>query len=164
LNEKSELHDSGGFEGEESVEEVKKYIESKRSEPLAGQIHAIWYLISCYDRRWVQKTDKKFFAEELFEIGEIPVFVVFTNYDSFVDIHVRKRAGPGAPEEDVAKLASKIFKSDIEGNAMPHIKDISKFSFCRVGLKDDGTEYDPVHYENDGTFHYLFFPTVQIRL
>jgi len=111
----------------------------------------------------VQATDEEFFAEELIEIGEIPVFVIFTNYDRFVKIHVRGKAEPGASDEDIEKLTSKRFKSEIEDKVKSHVKDISKFSFCRVGLKEDGSEYHPVHYMDEGAFHHLLFLVVNTK-
>ena len=145
------LHDSGGFEagGESILQEAKDFVEAKQSVALADQIHCIWYLISCDSPRPVQLIDEQFFAGELMNTGEIPVFVVFTKYDLLVK-KIRDDAEPGATEESIERSAFEYFKTNLKSRITPFIKDHSKVSICRVGIKEGAEEYFPSHYKDGG--------------
>jgi hypothetical protein len=138
-----ELHDSGGLEGPRTTQAVKDYIaHTQQSTEFRDQIHAIWYMIACRDPfRAVQEIDELFLAGELVDTGKIPIFVVFTQYDLLIEDHVRPNTGIGASEESIRQLTHQVFKDKIESKAMAAVKDKTKISFCRVGLRKDGSEY-----------------------
>lgn len=156
-NDTLDLHDSGGFEAEAAgpdpndksiIQHAKDFIESKRTAGFADQIHAIWYLVSCSADRPVQNIDRAFVSGELLETGEIPVFIIFTKYDLLVK--ELKEAEPETSDEEIEKEADSYFRSEIEGDIKNSIKDHSKFSFCKVGLRKNGDEYIPSYYGNQG--------------
>jgi hypothetical protein len=89
----------------------------------------------------VQETDELFLASKLVDTGEIPIFVVFTQYYLFIDDHVRPNAGTEATEESIRNLAHQVFKDKIESKAIEAVKDKFKVPLCRVGLRKDESEY-----------------------
>ncbi|KAH7253079.1 hypothetical protein NW759_013706 [Fusarium solani] len=87
-NENLVLHDSGGFEAGDlkCVDEIHKFIKHRREQPnLADQLHCIWYCISCRSNRPIESAEKEFFLNA--DVGDIPVVVVFTQFDTLVDDH-----------------------------------------------------------------------------
>jgi GTP-binding protein EngB required for normal cell division len=134
------------------LEQAKAFIETKRTAKLADQIHAIWYLIDCSSNRPIQGTDEEFFAGKLFDTGEIPIFIVITNYDKLVK-SFEDDDEEGATEEEIEKQADDYVKKEVETDIKALIKDHSKFSFCRVGLKRKGPEYMPKYHGKDGKHH-----------
>ena len=139
-NKRLALHDSGGLEGPDTIKFVRDFITARQKLPVKDQIHAIWYVISCDDlKRAVNETDEAFLAGQLIDTGEIPIFVVFTQYDE-LNAQVRRKY-PNAPEEHINLETTKYFRDRIYTKALSVIKDKSKVTFSRVGIRDDGSEY-----------------------
>ncbi|KAF4450003.1 hypothetical protein F53441_6787 [Fusarium austroafricanum] len=87
-NENLVLHDSGGFEAGDlkCVDEINSFIKYRRQQPnLADQLHCIWYCISCRSNRPIESAEKEFFLNA--DVGDIPVVVVFMQFDTLVDDH-----------------------------------------------------------------------------
>ncbi|GAB1318542.1 hypothetical protein MFIFM68171_08752 [Madurella fahalii] len=85
-NENLILHDSGGFEAGDMgcVNEITKFINFRKTQHrLADQLHCIWYCISCSSNRPIQEAELEFFQKT--DVGNIPVVVVFTQFDKLVD-------------------------------------------------------------------------------
>ena len=62
-------------------------------------------------------------------------------------------AESGTSDEQIEKQADDYFKSEIEKEVKNSIKDHSKFSFCKVGLRKKGDEYIPLYHGNKGKWH-----------
>ncbi|OJA14807.1 hypothetical protein AZE42_04187 [Rhizopogon vesiculosus] len=94
-NDKFVLHDSKGFEpGEgDNLEIVQKFIQKRRQmKTLKDQLHAVWlcFEISRAGGRVLETGTEKFLKSKRDgELGDIPVVVVLTKYDTFID-HVER--------------------------------------------------------------------------
>lgn len=87
------------------------------------------------------------------DTGEIPVFVVFTKYDLFLE-QIRRELATDTPDAVVEEKADEYFNEHIAGGIMKSVKDKPKFSICRVGIPKAGGEYVPVHQKDGGEcFH-----------
>lgn len=85
-NENLIIHDSGGFEAGDlgCVDAITEFIQFRKSQHrLADQLHCIWYCISCNSNRPIQEAELQFFQKA--DVGNIPVVVVFTQFDKLVD-------------------------------------------------------------------------------
>ncbi|KAK3984702.1 hypothetical protein QBC44DRAFT_336483 [Cladorrhinum sp. PSN332] len=85
-NENLIMHDSGGFEAGDlnCVNAITDFIQFRKSQHrLADQLHCIWYCISCNSNRPIQEAELQFFQKA--DVGNIPVVVVFTQFDKLVD-------------------------------------------------------------------------------
>jgi len=83
------LHNATGLEDghdENAIAEVANFIENgARQESLWEQIHCIWYCIDITSAaQEIQGFDRRFLDGE-FKTGSIPVYIILTNYDHFVE-------------------------------------------------------------------------------
>ncbi|KAG1778244.1 hypothetical protein EV702DRAFT_1094974 [Suillus placidus] len=89
-NERFVLHDSQGFEaGDSSCFTIAKhFIDRRRKMPkLQDKIHAVWLCLSIphADGRLLESGVEEFLKLRKEILGNIPIIVVFTKYDVFVD-------------------------------------------------------------------------------
>ncbi|KAM5341869.1 hypothetical protein ACJ41O_014900 [Fusarium nematophilum] len=122
-NENLVLHDSGGFEAGDlkCVDEIHSFIKYRRQQPnLADQLHCIWYCISCRSNRPIESAEKEFFLNA--DVGDIPVVVVFTQFDTLVDDHfcqLRRRQrnrGKAVDMDQLEKDAMNAAIADYDSN------------------------------------------------
>ncbi|OAX37669.1 hypothetical protein K503DRAFT_801056 [Rhizopogon vinicolor AM-OR11-026] len=94
-NDKFVLHDSKGFEPSEgdNLEIVQQFIQKRRQkDALKDKLHAIWLCleIARAGGRVLETGTEKFLKSKRDgELGDIPVVVVLTKYDTFID-HVER--------------------------------------------------------------------------
>ncbi|KAM0426009.1 hypothetical protein ACHAPT_008638 [Fusarium lateritium] len=122
-NENLVLHDSGGFEAGDlkCVDEIHAFIKHRREQhDLADQLHCIWYCISCRSNRPIESAEKEFFLNA--DVGDIPVVVVFTQFDTLVDDHfnqLRRRQrnrGKAVDMDQLEKEAMNAAIADYDSN------------------------------------------------
>jgi GTP-binding protein EngB required for normal cell division len=132
------LHDSGGFNvgGEETINEVKKFICQMKSKPLPDQIHCIWYCIDSSAAAPIDPIDERFFQGE-FETGQIPIFVIFTKYDKLFEI-VRKAYNKSEVDVEVEKKAFERFQG-LQAQILKASNNDLKIKICRTAI-DEGKE------------------------
>ncbi|KAK4161487.1 hypothetical protein QBC43DRAFT_372232 [Cladorrhinum sp. PSN259] len=112
-NENLIMHDSGGFEAGDldCVDAITKFINFRKSQHrLADQLHCIWYCISCNSNRPIQEAELQFFQKA--DVGNIPVVVVFTQFDKLVD----------------AAFMKELLRSMSKGNMqpdLPHLRELA---------------------------------------
>ncbi|KAG1760973.1 hypothetical protein EDD22DRAFT_45321 [Suillus occidentalis] len=90
LNDRFVLHDSKGFEpgSKASLETVQGFIERRRNMSAQEQLHAVWL---CFQTphaggRLLETGAKEFLKlKSSGTLGNIPIIVVFTKYDLFID-------------------------------------------------------------------------------
>ncbi|KAG2052281.1 hypothetical protein BDR06DRAFT_1009775 [Suillus hirtellus] len=141
-NDRFVLHDSKGFEpGDEgNVNIVQGFIERRREMSLEDQLHAVWYRFYLDD--FVQPVDKihgrlcfeipraggrlletgteEFLAlKRSGKLGNIPVVVVFTKYDRFIN-----RVNRTLNESSLVGLSSNAVKELIKNTADAELKEI----------------------------------------
>ncbi|KAI6023591.1 hypothetical protein BKA83DRAFT_4261648 [Pisolithus microcarpus] len=83
------LHDSKGFEpGEDTnYEAAKRFILSRRSGALKDRLHAVWFCLESprAGARLLESAAEDFLKSKQATLGTIPLIIVFTKYDEFVN-------------------------------------------------------------------------------
>ncbi|OAX33210.1 hypothetical protein K503DRAFT_749010 [Rhizopogon vinicolor AM-OR11-026] len=124
-NDKFVLHFSKGFEpGEEdNVKIVQEFIQQRgRMEALGDRLHAVWL---CFEvpraGGWLLETGTEDFLQLKRDgaLGNIPVVVVFTKYDKFID-----RVARMLNDIDLDGLSDDAFKDHVKQRADAELHDI----------------------------------------
>jgi GTPase SAR1 family protein len=124
-NDRFVLHDSKGFEpGEEgNVNTVRDFIERRRKMPdLKDQLHAVWlcFEIPRAGGRLLETGTEDFLTlKRGGKLGNIPVVVVFTKYDRFIN-----RVNRTLDESSLVGLSSSAVKEFIKNKADAELKEI----------------------------------------
>ncbi|KAG2085647.1 uncharacterized protein F5147DRAFT_588878 [Suillus discolor] len=88
-NERFVVHDSQGFEAgdSENFAIAKDFIKRRRNMPLQDKIHAVWLCISIplANEALFENGIEEFIKLRKEILGDIPIIVVFTKYDTLVD-------------------------------------------------------------------------------
>lgn len=133
---------------EETIKEVRKFIRSRRSGAIKDQIHSIWYCIDCHTAAAIQPIDEKFFAGE-FETGEIPIFIIFTNYDLLIAA-VRELHDTPMTDYEAEKQAFESFQ-ELKNRTLESVKGNPRVNLCRTAIKR-GVEFFPSAFTDNGQF------------
>ncbi|KAG1738044.1 hypothetical protein EDD22DRAFT_809730 [Suillus occidentalis] len=140
-NDRFVLHDSKGFEpgSEDNLTTVRDFIDQRRAMPdLKDQLHAVWlcFEIPRAGGRLLETGVEQFLtSKRKGELGNIPIVVVFTKYDIFLDRVERtldKSSLKGLSKEDIQELAKKSAKDKLQdvciaplekfaGSDIPHV-------------------------------------------
>ncbi|KAG1766737.1 hypothetical protein EV702DRAFT_788274 [Suillus placidus] len=150
-NDRFVLHDSKGFEpgGEGNVNIVRGFIERRRNMPaLKDQLHAVWlcFEIPRAGGRLLETGTEDFLTlKRGGKLGNIPVVVVFTKYDRFIN-----RVNRTLDESSLVGLSPNAVKELIKNKADAELKEIcigplEKFAgsdvpHATVSTKEDHTE------------------------
>ncbi|OAX32537.1 hypothetical protein K503DRAFT_600069 [Rhizopogon vinicolor AM-OR11-026] len=124
-NDRFILHDSGGFEpGEEySVRTVREFIQRRRHMKAFGdRLHAVWLCLEIprIGGRLLETGTEDFLQLKCDgELGEIPVVVVFTKYDKFID-----RVERTLNDSDLCGLSKDALNDLVEQRADAKLHDI----------------------------------------
>ncbi|KAG2034763.1 hypothetical protein BDR03DRAFT_1013208 [Suillus americanus] len=124
-NDRFVLHDSKGFEpGEEgNVNIVRDFIERRRNKPtLKDQLHAVWlcFEIPRAGGRLLETGTEDFLTlKRGGKLGNIPVVVVFTKYDRFIN-----RINRTLDESSLVGLSPNAIKELIKNTADAELKEI----------------------------------------
>ncbi|KAI6127408.1 hypothetical protein EDD16DRAFT_1473345 [Pisolithus croceorrhizus] len=130
------LHDSQGFEpGEDTnYETAKRFILSRRSGALGDRLHAVWFCLECprTGTRLLESAAEDFLKSKKATLGTIPLIIVFTKYDEFVDDLEMKMLDHNFEEEELMAIASSKAESilnehytrsihPLAGESLPHV-------------------------------------------
>ncbi|KAI6010232.1 hypothetical protein EDC04DRAFT_2770033 [Pisolithus marmoratus] len=130
------LHDSLGFEaGEnENYETAKGFIRNRRSGALKDQLHAVWFCFEspCAGARLLETAAEDFLKSKQETLGTIPLIIVFTKYDEFVDEVAMKIPDEGLEDEDLTEISRTMAEPMLNercvqlihtfaGEALPHV-------------------------------------------
>ncbi|KIK38642.1 hypothetical protein CY34DRAFT_90608, partial [Suillus luteus UH-Slu-Lm8-n1] len=140
-NDRFVLHDSKGFEpgSEDNLKTVRDFIDQRRAKPdLKDQLHAVWlcFEIPRAGGRLLETGVEQFLtSKRKGELGNIPIVVVFTKYDTLLDRMERtldKSSLKGLSKEAIQELTKKIAKDKLQdvcitplekftGSDIPHV-------------------------------------------
>lgn len=148
-NENLIIHDSGGFEAGDlsCVNTITDFIQfRKKQHRLAGQLHRIWHCISCSSNRPIQEAELHFFQKA--DIGNIPVVVVFTQFDKLVDdalinlINEEMKNGNFRPDiPRLRKLAYNAavakYEKEYRGQFERTFERRNRVAITRIGIRPD---------------------------
>ncbi|KAI9570997.1 hypothetical protein HD554DRAFT_2077105 [Boletus coccyginus] len=89
VNKRFILHDSLGFEPGDKVnyDTVKEFIQSRQTGELKERLHAVWFCVQTplAEGRLLEVAAEDFFRTKKETMGGIPLIVVYTQFDSFVN-------------------------------------------------------------------------------
>lgn len=124
-NERFVLHDSQGFElGKDThYEAVQKFISDRMSGPLEDQLHAVWFCLELprAGARFLESGALKFLDTQKQTLGEIPLIIVFTKYDEFVNEMKMKMLDKGIVGDELNEYAKSKAKSTLDERYIPLI-------------------------------------------
>lgn len=124
------LHDSKGFEpGEDTnYEAAKRFILSRRSGPLKDRLHAVWFCLESprAGARLLESAAEDFLKSKQATLGTIPLIIVFTKYDEFVnevDMNMPDQSLESASKkaESILKKHYNRFIHPLVGVSLPHV-------------------------------------------
>ncbi|KAI6112628.1 hypothetical protein F5141DRAFT_736255 [Pisolithus sp. B1] len=103
------LHDSRGFEpGEDTnYETAKRFILSRRSGALKDRLHAVWFCLESprSGARLLESAAEDFLRSKKATLGTIPLIIVFTKYDEFVNEVEMNMSDRGLEDEELVESA-----------------------------------------------------------
>ncbi|KAF8126776.1 hypothetical protein EV363DRAFT_1173665 [Boletus edulis] len=120
-NERFILHDSLGFEPGDKVNYkiVKHFIQHRQAGALGDQLHAVWFCVQTprAGGRLLEVAAEDFFRSKKGTLGTIPLIVVYTMVDSFVDELTLQSLSSHSEldEESLTKDARANAESSIKG-------------------------------------------------
>ncbi|KAG2746346.1 hypothetical protein P692DRAFT_20836147 [Suillus brevipes Sb2] len=140
-NDRFVLHDSKGFEpgSEDNLKTVRDFIDQRRANPdLKDQLHAVWlcFEIPRAGGRLLETGVEQFLtSRRKGELGNIPIVVVFTKYDTLLDRMERtldKSSLKGLSKEAIQERTKKIAQDKLQdvciaplekfaGSDIPHV-------------------------------------------
>ncbi|KAI9567607.1 hypothetical protein HD554DRAFT_2105264, partial [Boletus coccyginus] len=89
VNKRFILHDSLGFEpgDKDNYDTVKEFIQSRQTGELRDRLHAVWFCVQTplAEGRLLEVAAEDFFRTKKETMGGIPLIVVYTQFDSFVN-------------------------------------------------------------------------------
>ncbi|OAX37671.1 hypothetical protein K503DRAFT_219392 [Rhizopogon vinicolor AM-OR11-026] len=146
-NDKFVLHDSNGFEpGErDNLEIVQRFIQQRRQkEALKDRLHAVWlcFEISRAGGRLLETGTEEFLKSKRDgKLGDIPVVVVLTKYDKFID-HAGRTLDYSTLKGLSDDAVKKLIKQRAEAERDVFIERVQKdagsnIPYATVSTKDD---------------------------
>jgi len=147
-NNKFVLHDSKGFEpGEkDNLQTVRDFIDRRRAMPdLKNQLHAVWlcFEIPRANARLLETGVEQFLtAKREGELGNIPIVVVFTKYDTLLDRVERtmnKSSLKGLSKEAVKELIKKSAEDKIQEVCIAPLEKFAGSDIPHVTVSTNGT-------------------------
>lgn len=83
------VHDSGGFEagGDDEIQAIEAFLKNtSTAEDILARVHVIWFCIDINSSRTLQTATEKLFVAVSKYAREVPVLVVATKKDDFLDV------------------------------------------------------------------------------
>ncbi|KAF2765736.1 hypothetical protein EJ03DRAFT_354618 [Teratosphaeria nubilosa] len=117
------VHDSGGFEAgaDEEFVAIEQFLKDKSATlEVAARLHVIWFCVDINSPRTLQTATEKLFRSVSLYASDVPIIVVATKKDDFVDLQfsarrkAMKKAGEKFDEEACEQFAEEQLQQRLE--------------------------------------------------